>query len=209
VVERYGMTEASPLTWRVVSDDSPEGDVGWPGWGVHIRAVDPHGKVLGKDKAGELEVEAPSMLLRYLRPEDSTAAFHDGWLRTGDVGLVRADRGVTLKSRLKDVILRGGYSVAAGEVEKAIAAHRWVAEAVVLGVPDRELGEELAAAVVLRKHRRRPAELDVVADLERHMAERLASWKRPRMWKVVDQVPRTPLGKVKRVELLRLFDREE
>ncbi|MFY9616056.1 MAG: class I adenylate-forming enzyme family protein [Candidatus Dormiibacterota bacterium] len=209
VVERYGMTEASPLTWRVVSADSVEGDVGWPGWGVHIRAVDPEGKVLGKDKAGELEVEAPSMLLRYLSPEDNREGFHDGWLRTGDIGLVRADSGVTLKSRLKDIILRGGYSVATGEVERAIVAHKWVADAAVVGVPDRELGEELAAAVVLRKQRRLPAELDVVADLERHMGDRLASWKRPRLWKVVDKLPRTPLGKVKREELLRLFDQEE
>ena len=206
LVERYGMSEASPLTWRVFADDAPEGDVGWPGWGVHVRAVGEDGRVLGPDKPGELEVQAPSMLLRYLHRADNRDAFHDGWLRTGDLGVVRADRGVTLQSRIKEVVLRGGYSVAAGEVEQAIVAHPWVAEAVVVGVPDSQLGEELAAALVLHPRHSETPESEVAIELERHMTERLASWKRPRLWRVIGEVPRTPLGKVRREEVRALWE---
>ncbi|MEA2645724.1 MAG: long-chain acyl-CoA synthetase [Chloroflexota bacterium] len=206
-VERYGMSEASPLAWRVVVDDAPEGDVGWPGWGVHFRAVNDGGKDLGRGKVGELEVQSPSMLLRYLAAEDNQSGFDHGWLRTGDLGMVREDGGVTLVARLKDIILRGGYSVAASEVERAVQAHPWVAEAVVIGIPDPTVGEEIAAAVVLKPRRSgKPAEWEVVMELERHMGERLAPWKRPRLWRVVEEVPRTPLGKIKRDLLRHLWD---
>jgi long-chain acyl-CoA synthetase len=193
VVERYGMTEASPLTWRVVTDQSPAGDVGWPGWGVHVRVVGEGGKVLAAETSGELEVQAPGMLLRYLRADDNRDGFHDGWLRTGDFGRIRKDRGVTIESRLKEVILRGGYSISAPEVEQVLTQHRAVQDAAVVGVPHPEVGEELAAAVVWREGRSAETE-----DLEQFMAERLAGWKRPRLWRVVDEIPRTPLGKVKR-----------
>jgi long-chain acyl-CoA synthetase len=208
MVDRYGMTEASPLTWRVVAEDAPEGDVGRPGWGVHLRTVGKAGKVLPPEKAGEIEVRAPSMLIRYLRAEDNRDGFHDGWLRTGDIGVVRADGGLTLVARLKEVILRGGYSVAAGEVEAAIAAHPWVAEAVVIGVPDRDLGEELGAVLVLQTEGVTRPEAEVATELDQHIRERLASWKLPRLWRVVDHIPRTQLGKPKREELRRLFDEE-
>lgn len=204
-VERYGMTEASPLTWRVVVDDAPDGDVGWPGWGVHFRATK-NGRTLPPGREGELEVRSPSMLLRYTNAEDNRAGFNDGWLRTGDLGMVRPDGGITLQGRLKDVVLRGGYSVAPGEVEKAILAHPLVADAVVVGIPDSNLGEELAAALVLKPRRHAMPEWEVVMEMERHMKDKLATWKRPRLWRVIDKVPRTPLGKVKRDQLVHLWD---
>jgi long-chain acyl-CoA synthetase len=200
VVERYGMTEASPLCWRVVTDDSPDGDVGWPGWGVHIRAVNSKGRTVPEDATGELEVQAPSMLLRYLRPDDNRDGFHDGWLRTGDLGRIRKDGGVTIESRLKEVILRGGYSISAPEVEGVITQHRAVVDAAVVGLPDADLGEELAAAVVLRRGRSAEPE-----ELAQFVGERLAGWKRPRLWRVVDEIPRTPLGKVVREKVVQLW----
>ena len=200
VVERYGMTEASPLCWRVVTDDSPEGDVGWPGWGVHIRAVNPRGRAVGADVSGELEVLAPSMLLRYLRPDDNRDGFHDGWLRTGDLGRLRKDGGITIESRIKEVILRGGYSVSAPEVERVLTQHRAIVDAAVVGLPDADLGEELAAAVVLRQGRSADPE-----ELEQFVGERLAGWKRPRLWRVVDEIPRTPLGKVVREKVVQFW----
>jgi long-chain acyl-CoA synthetase len=200
VVERYGMTEASPLCWRVVTDDSPEGDVGWPGWGVHMRAVNSKGRAVGDDATGELEVQAPSMLLRYLRADDNRDGFHDGWLRTGDLGRLRKDGGVTIESRIKEVILRGGYSVSAPEVERVLTQHHAISDAAVVGVPDADLGEELAAAVVLRKGRSAEPE-----ELEQFVGERLAGWKRPRLWRVVDEIPRTPLGKVVREKVVQFW----
>jgi long-chain acyl-CoA synthetase len=193
VIERYGMTEASPLTWREVTDESPAGDVGWPGWGVHVRVVGESGKVLTAESSGELEVQSPGMLLRYLRADDNRDGFDDGWLRTGDFGRIREDGGITIESRLKEVILRGGYSISALEVEQVLTQHRAVQDAAVVGVPHPDIGEELAAAVVWREGSTAETE-----DLERFMAKRLAAWKRPRLWRVVDEIPRTPLGKVKR-----------
>ena len=193
VIERYGMTEASPLTWREVSDETPAGDVGWPGWGIHVRVVGVSGKVVAAETSGELEVQAPGMLLRYLRADDNRHGFRDGWLRTGDFGRIRKDGGITIESRLKEIILRGGYSISALEVEQVLAQHRAVQDAAVVGVPDPDIGEELAAAVVWREGSTAETE-----DLERFMARRLAGWKRPRLWRVVDEIPRTPLGKVKR-----------
>ena len=200
VVERYGMTEASPLSWRVVTDESAEGDVGWPGWGVHLRVVSPKGRVLGPESSGELEVQSATMLLRYLRPDDNREGFHDGWLRTGDLGRVRKDGGITVESRIKEVILRGGYTVSAPEVERVLAQHRAVVDAAVVGLPDADLGEELAAAIVLRR-----GQTAEPAELEQFIAERLAGWKRPRLWRFVPEIPRTPLGKVVRDKVVAFW----
>jgi long-chain acyl-CoA synthetase len=198
MVERYGMTEASPLTWRPVQDRTTEGDVGWPGWGVRLRAVGPADAVLPPGQAGEIEVQAPGMLLRYLNPADNREGLRDGWLRTGDIGTIRTDGGLTLRGRLKDVILRGGYTVSAAEVEAAISHHPAVAEAVVVGLPDTEMGEDIAAMVVLKAGRKTEP-----AELWRFVGERLAAWKRPRRWRIVDDLPRTELGKVMRDEVVR------
>jgi long-chain acyl-CoA synthetase len=140
------------------------------------------------------------MLLRYLRPDDNRDGFHDGWLRTGDLGRIRKDGGVTIESRLKEVILRGGYSISAPEVEGVITQHRAVVDAAVVGLPDADLGEELAAAVVLRRGRSAEPE-----ELAQFVGERLAGWKRPRLWRVVDEIPRTPLGKVVREKVVQLW----
>ncbi|MGI8610228.1 MAG: class I adenylate-forming enzyme family protein [Candidatus Dormibacteria bacterium] len=198
VIERYGMTEASPLTWRQVADDTPEGDVGWPAWGVRLRAVDEKARPLPAGIAGEIEVQSPAMFLRYLSAPDNREAFDNGWLRTGDLGTVRVDGGLTLKSRLKEVILRGGYTISAREVESVIEQHPAVAEAAVVGLPDEDMGEDIAAMVVLRSGRRAEP-----AELWRFVGERLATWKRPRRWRVVTELPRTSLGKVKRDEIVR------
>ena len=196
VVERYGMTEASPLTWRELEDGTEDGDVGWPGWGVHLRTVDASGAVQPAGTPGEVEVRSPGMFLRYLAAADNREALHDGWLRTGDLGLIRPDGGLTLQSRLKDVILRGGYTISAREVEAVIEQHPAVAEAAVVALPDPDLGEDIAAMVVLRNGRSTEP-----AELWRFVGERLAGWKRPRRWRIVAELPRTSLGKVKRAEI--------
>lgn len=198
LVERYGMTEASPLTWRSVDDAAPDGDVGWPAWGVRLRTVGESGEVLPRGQRGQLEVQSPGMLLRYLSASDTRDQLHDGWLRTGDIGTIRPDGGLTLAGRLKEVILRGGYTISAAEVEVALGQHPAVAEAVVVGLPDPEMGEDVAAMVVLKAGRKAEP-----AELWRFLGERLAPWKRPRRWRLVDDLPRGALGKVMRDEVVR------
>lgn len=199
LIERYGMTEASPLTWRYVSEGDVPGDVGRPGWGVHLRATSAAGQPVAAGREGHIEVMAPSMMLRYLDPAETREAFREGWFRTGDLGIVREDGGLTLTGREKDVILRGGYTVSAREVQLAVERHPAVAEAAVLGVPDADMGEEIVAAVIPRRGKHVTDE-----DLDVHAAGLLATYKRPRRWLVVDELPRTPLGKVKRDAVLKL-----
>jgi long-chain acyl-CoA synthetase len=200
IIERYGMTEASPLTWRLIDETPLEGDVGRPAWGVHIRAVNSSGIVLPAGKVGELEVQAPSMMSGYLTARDNRSAFRGGWFRTGDLGAARVDGGITLSGRLKDVILRAGYSVAAREVEMALEAHPTISEAAVIGVPDDDLGEEVAAVVVPARGREAHPE-----ELDQYLLQKLARWKRPRLWHVTDELPRTSLGKIRKDELLGFF----
>ncbi|TMD07203.1 MAG: acyl--CoA ligase [Chloroflexi bacterium] len=190
------MTEVSPLTVREVPPGGGEpGDVGTPMRGVVVR-------VAGGGDEGELEVAAPSMFLGYDGDEGATAeVLRDGLMRTGDLGRVGAGGRVTVTGRIKEVIVRGGNNVAAREVERLLETHPAVAEAAVLGMPDPELGEEVAAALVLRP--RAPG--DVVAELERLCSDELASYKRPRLWHVLDSLPRTSSGKVRKGELRELL----
>lgn len=200
LIERYGMTEASPLTWRSIDETTADGDVGRPGWGVKLRTVDEAGHVLPTGRRGEIEVQAPGMMLRYLSAADNREGFQDGWLRTGDLGTVRVDGGLTLEARLKEIILRGGYTISSREVEAVIEQHPAVAEAAVVGLPDPDMGEDVAAMVVLR-----PGRQTEPAELWRFVGERVAAWKRPRRWRVVGELPRTSLGKIRRDEIVRTW----
>ena len=196
VVERYGMTEVSPLTMRLVPPGGGEpGDVGRPLWGVGIR-------VEGGAAAGELEATAPSMFLGYAADRRATdEALVDGFFRTGDLGRIDADGRVLLTGRLKDLIIRGGYNVAAREVEHVLEGHPAVAEVAVVGLPDADLGEEVAAALVLR----RGAGDAVATELRGRCVELLAGYKRPRRWFVLDHLPRTASGKVRKGDLRELL----
>jgi len=196
VVERYGMTEVSPLTMRTVPREGGQpGDVGRPLWGVGVRVVD-------GGEEGELEATAPSMFLGYAGDRRATAAaLVDGFFRTGDLGRVDGDGRVLLTGRLKDLIIRGGYNVAAREVEHLIEGHPAVAEVSVVGLPDADVGEEVAAALVLR----RGVPERVAEELRGRCVERLAAYKRPRRWFVLDQLPRTASGKVRKDELRDLL----
>ena len=198
VIERYGMTEVSPLTMRDVdAGGGIPGDVGSPLWGVVVRVVD------GADE-GELEVCAPSMFLGYHRDRRATAAvMAAGMMRTGDLGKVQDGR-VLLTGRLKDVIVRGGNNVSALEVERVLETHPAVVEVAVVGVPDADLGEEIAAIVVLR-----PGMRTAAGELEQRCREVLAAYKRPRLWYRLDALPRTASGKVRRQAARQCLDGAE
>jgi acyl-CoA synthetase (AMP-forming)/AMP-acid ligase II len=144
------------------------------------------------------------MFLGYDGDRSATAtALRGGFFRTGDLGRVEAGGRVTLVGRLKDVIVRGGNNVSAREVERVLEAHPDVAEATVVGVPHPDLGEEVAAAIVLRRGSGRGER--VIADLDRRCATLLSAYKRPRRWEVLDRLPRTPSGKVRKDEVRSLI----
>ncbi len=132
--------------------------------------------------------------------QTAEAIDQDGWLHTGDIGVVRADGYVQITGRLKDMIIRGGENIFPREIEDLLSAHPAVAEAAVIGVPDREWGEQVAAVVRLN------AEADVSAEaLQDYLRERVARYKVPRRWRFVDAFPQTASGKIQKFLLKDLF----
>jgi acyl-CoA synthetase (AMP-forming)/AMP-acid ligase II len=199
VLERYGMTETLIITSMSLAGDPRPGYVGFPLQGVEIK-VEHGGSPVPRDDAtiGDVWVRSPSLFSRYLNaPEATAASFRDGWFATGDLGSFAPDGNLRLVGRKSsDLIKSGGYRIGAGEIESVLLSHPAVEEAAVLGVPDADLGERIAAWVVLE-------EGSVVAqeELIEHVASELAHHKRPREIHFADALPRNAMGKVQKQAL--------
>jgi len=208
IVERYGLTETL-INCAVRSDGRRRpGYVGPALAGVQVRIVDEAGdEVAADDEAmGDLLVRGPQLFTGYLnRPEATAAAMRDGWFVTGDLATRSADGSVRIVGRrATDLIKSGGYKIGAGEVEAALLAHPGVAEAAVLAEPDDDLGERVAAWVVLASGE--PAassSTELGEELAAHVARLIAPYKRPRVVRFTDALPRNAMGKVVKAELAR------
>ena len=187
VLEGYGMTEVGGVlcTQRLDVPRKP-GSVGRPIDGMEIRI---------EGDPGEVELRGRCLMRGYRGEPDPT---RDGWFPSGDVGYLDRDGDLFLVDRKKDVILRGGYNVYPREVEEVLLRHEEVAEAVVVGVPDARLGEEVAAVVVPRGGREPSAD-----DLQAFVRDRIAAYKYPRLVSVVPELPHGPSGKILRREIDR------
>ena len=200
VIEAYGMTEAAH---QIASNPLPPGrrvpgSVG-PGTGVRVAVVDEQGRFLSEAMPGEIVIRGPNVIECYDDdPESDAGSFVDGWFRTGDAGSVDADGYVRLAGRIREIINRGGEKIMPLEIDEVLGSHPAVAAAACFGMPHPILGEEVAAAVVLRH----PVSKGV---LLRHCRERLAAFKIPKRLYVVAELPRTPLGKVSRLRLASLL----
>ena len=198
VLDCYGITEAAGnLVANLRYGDRPELSCGVPYPLTEIRIVDAEDKDVPPGGVGELIARGPQIMTGYWnRPDASAETLRGGWLHTGDLAR-RDERGFFyIVDRTKDLILCGGYNVYPAEVEEALQAHPSVAMCAVFGVPDEIKGEKPWAAVVPA----RGAEIDVAA-LEAHCRERLAAYKVPRHFLVVDELPRSSVGKILRREL--------
>ena len=165
---------------------------GTPLPGVSARIVDESGNVLGDESVGEVEIRSPHLFSEYWRrPEATAAAFHDGWFRTGDLGVRSADGYYTLRGRRGDLIISGGFNIYPREIEELLLEDQRVREAAVMGVRDDVRGEVPIAYVV------GDDSLDV-AELEATCRAQLASFKVPRAFVRIDALPRTALGKVQK-----------
>jgi fatty-acyl-CoA synthase len=205
VIHAWGMTETSPL--GSVSRP-PAGVSGEGAWAyrytqgrvpaaVAARIISPDGQPAPADgeAVGELEVRGPWVTARYMGDEDPEK-FHDGWLRTGDVGTLSADGFLTLTDRAKDVIKSGGEWISSVELENALMAHPAVLEACVVGVPDEKWTERPFASVVLREGASASP-----AELREFLAGRVARWQVPERWAFVEAVPKTSVGKFDKKEV--------
>jgi acyl-CoA synthetase (AMP-forming)/AMP-acid ligase II len=171
------------------------------------RVVDGEGIDVAKDGAthGQLLLKGDSVSSGYFEMPEETAAAHDnGWLRTGDVAVIDADGFITIVDRLKDVIISGGYNVAGGEVESALASHPAVMECAVVGRPHDRWGEAVHAFIVAS-----PGSGLTSEALLAHVSGRLARYKQPRSFTFVEALPRNSTGKVlKRVLRAELISKE-
>lgn len=193
LVQGYGLTETAPILSflhlpqaRAVGAPETLHSSGRPLAGVEMRLLDGDG-----DSTGELAVRGPNVFSGYLdRAEDTRAAFVDGWFRTGDVARVDAYGFLHILDRQKDVIITGGENVYSTEVETVLHAHPGIAEAAVIGLPDPKWGERVAAVIVAAPG----AAVDPEA-LAAHCRTRLGGFKVPRVFRTVDTLPKSALGK--------------
>ncbi|TDB92848.1 long-chain fatty acid--CoA ligase [Actinomadura sp. 7K534] len=191
IIEGYGLSETSPLAAsNRGGGDRRQGSIGWPVREVEMRVVGDDGRELPRGEIGEIVVRGPNVMKGYWNDPAATAeAIRDGWFHTGDLGRMDADGFFYLVGRRRDVIIRAGYTVYPREVEEVLYEHPAVREATVVAFPHPEVGEEIAAVVVLRA----PATED---DLRRWVKERVAAYKYPRRVRFVDELPTSPTGKI-------------
>ena len=194
VYEGYGLTELSGIaTTYVPGQVRKPGSVGMPLGGTELRIVSLEGEALRTGEVGEVQFRGPSVIPGYWEDPEVTAVTidPDGWLATGDLGYVDAEGYLFIVDRKKDLILRAGYSVYPREVEEALYEHPDVLEAVVVGIPDDVLGEEVAAVVVAR-----PETSPSADEIQDWVKERVAAYKYPRRVVFVEELPKGPTGKI-------------
>ncbi|MDU0327970.1 long-chain-fatty-acid--CoA ligase [Microbacterium sp. KSW2-21] len=201
LVEGYGMTESSPVALgNPIGPSRRPGTVGVPFPSTDIRVVDPEDPSvdLPLGEAGELLLRGPQVFQGYWnRPGDTAETLlRGGWLRTGDIATVSTDGFVTIVDRLKEIIITGGFNVSPSEVEDVLTSHPDIAGAAVVALPKSQGGEDVAAAIVLRDG----VELEPEA-IRDFCKTRLAAYKVPRRVIVVDDLPRSLIGKVLRREV--------
>ncbi|MBI2704843.1 MAG: AMP-binding protein [Actinobacteria bacterium] len=196
----YGMTETNAYGPQNSGDDyvRKPASAGRTVPIMQVRVVGPDGNVLGAGEVGEIEFRGANLIRGYWnKPEDTAEAFHDGWLRTGDLGRIDDEGFVYVEDRAKDMVLRGGENVYCAEIEAVIYEHPAVYEAAVYGVPHARLGEEVVARVVLREGSSLTAD-----ELAMHVASRLAAFKVPTIITFSNvQLPRSATGKILKREL--------
>lgn len=202
VIEAYGMTEASH---QMASNPLPPrqrkpGSVGVAA-GADVAIVDQSGHLLPADDIGEIVVRGQNVMRRYENnPEANRESFVDGWFRTGDLGSLDADGFLYIKGRIKEIINRGGEKISPREIDEALLEHPAIAQAVAFAIPHDRLGEDVAAAVVLRDGVL-PAEGPSEREIREFVASRLADFKVPARVLVLGQLPLGPTGKPQRVGL--------
>jgi long-chain acyl-CoA synthetase len=194
VCEGYGQTEAGPvLAYNPFSGVRKLGSVGLAVPQTEIQVVDVHDgdKVLALGEVGEIRARGPQIMSEYFRrPVETAEALRDGWLYTGDIGYLDAEGYLTICDRKKELVIVSGFNVYPREIEEVLFRHPNVSEAAVVGVPDDYRGEVLVAYVV--------ADGAPVADddLMNYLAKHLVKYKWPAQIVWVDQLPKTPVGKV-------------
>jgi fatty-acyl-CoA synthase len=198
----YGMTETSPISTMSATDDLLEWRVGTVGRvfpHVEIKIIDPgSGAIVPRGMPGELCTRGYSVMLGYWNNEKATNACIDpaGWMHSGDLATMDDAGYVNIVGRIKDMIIRGGENIAPREIEEYLVTHPSISEAQVIGVPSEKYGEEVMAWV-----RPRPGATLTADELTRFFEGKIARFKVPKYWKIVDGFPMTVTGKVQKFRM--------
>jgi len=198
LIESYGMTEA---THQMASNPLPPG-VRKPGTvgvaaGPEVAIMAEDGRLLARGETGEIVIRGPNVTAGYeSNPKANAEAFTDGWFRTGDQGVMDPDGYISITGRLKEIINRGGEKVSPREVDEILMDHPAVAQVVCFGMPHAKLGEDVAAAVVLRE-----GVQATERELQDFVGQRVADFKVPRRIVLLDEIPKGATGKLQRIGL--------
>lgn len=201
LLERYGMTEIGMGISNPYRGERKAGYIGMPLPKVDIRLVDENNKEVATDQPGEIQVKGPSVFQEYWqKPEATKKAFtDDGWFKTGDIALVEEGYFKILGRDSIDIIKSGGYKISALEIEEVLRKHDAIADCAVVGLPNEEWGEVVAAAIILADNT-----LDI-NELTLWAKTKLPGYKCPRTIKILDELPKNAMGKVVKNDLKKLL----
>lgn len=200
LLERYGMTEIGMAISNPYRGERRTGYIGSPLPGVEVRLVDEAYEEVVLGTPGEIQVKGPGVFASYWGKAEATqkAFTDDGWFKTGDIAVVEQDYYRILGRDSIDIIKTGGYKISALEIEEVLRSHALIKDCAVVGIPNEEWGEFVVAVLVTE------TALDI-AELKDWLKERLPSYKSPKVYQVLADLPRNAMGKVVKNELKPLF----
>jgi malonyl-CoA/methylmalonyl-CoA synthetase len=199
IMERYGMTETGMTLSNPLKGNRVPGSVGSPLPGVQVRLVGEHGGPVADGEQGEIQAKSPGVFKEYWnRPEATSQAFVDGWFCTGDIAVRENGIYRILGRKSVDIIKTGGYKVSALEIEEVLRTHPAVSDCAVVGLEDAVWGQKVCAAIIAK------AKIDPLS-IRSWAKERLAPYKVPADFKIVDDLPRNVLGKPVKAQVAKMF----
>jgi malonyl-CoA/methylmalonyl-CoA synthetase len=201
LLERYGMTEIGMGVSNPYIGERRAGHIGQPLKGVKVRLVDDNGKAVKADEAGEIQIKGATVFKEYWnKPQATQETFtEDGWFKTGDVAVVDNGYYRILGRNSIDIIKSGGYKISALEIEEILRTHPSISDCAVVGIADEEWGELVAAVLVLNTKT-----IDLAA-LNLWMREKMPTYKTPRKYHIVQELPRNAMGKVVKNDVKQYF----
>jgi long-chain acyl-CoA synthetase len=198
MLEGYGLSETSPVSsFNQPANPAKPGSIGTPIPGVEMKLVDDDGNEVPAGEVGEIAIRGENVMKGYWKQPDATAeTIRNGWFRSGDMAKVDDEGYYFIVDRKKELIIRGGYNVYPREIEEVLYEHPAVMEAAVVGIPDGNLGEEVAAAIAFK-----PGQTATAQEIRDFAKERVAAYKYPRHIWFVDALPKTATGKILKREI--------
>ena len=203
LLERYGMTELGMAISNPYIGARKPGYVGLPLPGVDIKLVNEQYENVNEGEAGEIIVKGKNVFLEYWnKPAATSEAFtKEGWFKTGDIAIIEDGYYRIMGRSSVDIIKSGGYKISALEIEEVLRQYEYIEDCAVVGIPDEEWGELIVAAIVLKEN----VNFDE-KELNNWIIQKMASYKKPRKYIIVAELPRNAMGKVVKNEVKKIFE---